>query len=320
MGTPWRLPKPAGVSACVAMLLLAPVASADDPSAVIMTAAGDVIIKGVDGSVRDGVFGSHLIDGEVVRTGQESSAEMMLATGQWLQLGSGSEMRIGPFSPSHREFGQSAGSSGNYESVQHLLTLKDHRGTSAVSELRSGGARESIDGLFPRDTSIRLGAPLFRWSVADSTIPLRLRIYGDDALHWETLVEDRTAIEYPEEAPPLQPGQEYWWSLETDDPFVIPPRRSATAFFSVVSSEVEEQVAAELTAIDDVDASPTGRALLRASLLHEHGLAEDAIRELRTALKESSAPGLRQILAQLLVETGRSDEAVELLAGSETSH
>mgnify|MGYP006276068071 CR=1 FL=1 len=288
---------------------------AQEPAAVIVTCTGDVQILAVDSTPRDATFGDHLSPGETLRTAAESTVEFVLPNGTLLRLGPDSEMQVGSPAAGH-DTAPSVGGSKGFEDVQQLVTLKDHRGTSAMSALRSSSGVDAIDDLQPRETAILPGRPTFHWTTTDSTAAMALRIYVSGALHHETIVEDTTAWTYPEDAPALTPGSMYSWFLEVDDPFAA-PLRSPTAFFHVIHDEDAAALEARLATIGEAGASPLARAILRASAFRSHGLVRDAVHEIEAHRRESSSPELDRVLVQLLIESGRAADAVTVLDGAE---
>jgi hypothetical protein len=291
----------------------AALATEDTPEAVLMSLSGAVFVDGADGSSRTGSFGMHLQAGDTIRTGPQASAEILFAAGNWIQVGPGSSLAIqGPRRPASKADTQGGGES--FGSVQRFLKLRESRGTSSLATLRSGGDRDDLVLLSPCQTRIRDSRPRFRWRAADPAQALKLTVYSNDGVLWDTPVEQATELRYPADAPALQPGVSYSWTVETTDPLLFPPRRSQAGFFEILPPDETtqvEQLVDSLQAKDDVSA--LGRHLLLASAYYDHGLVEDAASQTQEAVDlDPENPQLRSILARLYAELGRAADALNV--------
>jgi hypothetical protein len=201
----------------------------------------------------------------------------------------------------------------SFDVVQNMLRLKDPSGTSSLASLRSSPQSPQIALRSPCNTSIRPGSLLFEWEAPDLDEPLRLTLYGDAGVVFTAPVKGSGSLAYPDDAPALQPGVTYSWTVETTDPLRIPPVRSVAAFFEILPAGEAASLDGELSAIDPSEIRNAATwHFLRASAFFGHGLNEDAIAELRAALDEDGGTReMRAILARLLAETGRNAEAME---------
>lgn len=290
----------------IALLAHAP-AMADGPLAVLMSVQGEVKVAGDAGK-----FGQHLAGGDVVETGTSGSCDILFSSGQSVHLGPGSRITVQGEAPAN--VGQSGGG-GEFAATRRFLQLKDQRGTSAIARLRSGQA-DGLRALAPAQTTVRSPRPRFQWEAPEDAGELQLTVYSPEGMHWQGVTPAGPGESgYPADAPGLEAGVQYSWTLETTDPLRFPPLRSPAAFFSVMAPEEAEQLQQQLAALDQAELSDSGRALVRASLLYEHGAIGEAIASTRTAMEEVGDPALREILAQLYLEAGRSDEALGVLDG-----
>jgi len=277
-----------------------------EPLAVLMAASGDVSVER-SGQQIPGVFGMHLEDGDVVVTGSNGSAEIMFSAGHWIQVDTGSRMGI----QGKRGGGAQKPAAPSVQSVQEFAKLKDDRGTSSLALVRSGGETE-LDLLTPCKTKVATAHPTFRWAGPEPAMDVTLTVYGESAVHWSTDVMGASELTYPDDAPALEPGVAYTWAVESSDPLMIPPLRSRPELFEVLPAPDAAAVAAAVEASRAMEgASPRGRALVEASIYYRHGLLDDAIASTRQALEaQPDAQELRSILARLLSETGRTQEAL----------
>jgi len=200
-----------------------------------------------------------------------------------------------------------------FKIVQNFLKLKDKKGTSSLAALRSAGKDLDLRVISPNSTKLRELEPTFLWSISDPSTEFMLTLYNDAGIVWKQKVRNVTQCVYPTDAPPIESGMTYSWTLETTDPLRFPPLRSQAAFFEVLSEDEEKEIQQALGKISkDEMPSESAYHLLRASLFFDHSLMEDAITETRKALE--TAPGntaLHSILARLYAEVGCTDEALE---------
>ncbi len=293
-------------------LLAAGVCQAGDaqPLAVLMGTVGEVSVERGNDPL-DGIFGLHLEAGDVVITGGDGSAEIMFSSGNWIKVDAGSRMGIqGSRQSSLPEGGGAA--SPSFDSVQEFVKLKDERGTSSLAMVRSGTDRDELHLMVPCQTKVPDGFPVFRWQATDSPPDVKLTIYGDASVHWQTEVVGATELAYPADAPPLEPGVAYSWSVETSDPLLLPPQRSRTGLFEVLPAEQAVAMTRAMEASTSMSAaSDQGLQLVRASIYYQYGLMDEAIAATRVALQaQPQSQQLRSILARLLGETGRNQEAL----------
>ena len=285
-------------------------AAAEEPLAIIMSMTGDVSVERASGEIVGATFGFHLEAGDRVNTAADSSAEIFFSSGSWIQVGASSNMAIqgerkAPSSP--------AAKPDRFVAMQNFVSLKDARGTSSITGLRSGTAARELRPVSACQAKMRSGHPVFRWTSTEPQSDLKFTVYDEQGVHWETSLIDATELSYPDDAPPLVAGITYSWIVETADPLVIPPLRSQAAFFELLDAEAILSLDADLKSLEAAsDASVHGQELLRASTFYEYGVMDEAIDETCAALSSDPAnPQLRAILARLYQETGRDQEALE---------
>jgi len=285
----------------------APAAAADAPLAVLMARQGEVrVVRG--GASLDGQFGMHLNAGDEVRTGADSSADVMFAAGHAVHLGPGSSVTV---QGARAAAPAPAQETGAFASMQRFLKLKESRGTSSLATLRSAGGADELQPVAPCQTKVREARPTFRWRADPSAGPLRLTVYHDGGVLWQADAAAGDACAWPADAPAPEPGVRYSWTVETTDPLRFPPLRSPASFFEVIGDAQARALDAALAAAVTGDLSPAGRATLRASVLYEHGLLDEAIAAVSEALSAGADdPDLRSILAHLYVQSGRVNEAM----------
>lgn len=288
------------------------------PTAVLTSCKGAVTVIHA-GATSPASFGLPLNDGDEVKTGAGGEAEIMFSAGNWVQIGPNSSMKIkghpgasGSEKPDASN--EKAAKSGNFDVVQNFLKLKNSEGTSAIGGLRSGGKAPGLESIAPCQTSIRTAQPVFRWKIADSSTELRLTVYGEGKVLWQSEVANVTTATYPSDAPALKPGVSYSWTLETTDPLVSPPLRTPASFFEVIAPADAKTLDTDLSQLDANKPGPVTYHLMRASLFFDRGLVDEAISETESAVaSDPDNSSLHTILGRLYAEAGRSADAIDQL-------
>ena len=279
-------------------------AQGDSPTAVLTACKGPVTIVRAGGATT-ATFGAALVEGDEVKTGADAEAEIMFASGNWVQVGANSSMKI-KGQPGSKAKEQ------NFEVVQNFLKLKSSEGTSSISGLRSGDKSSALIASSPCQTKVRDARPTFRWSAENRNLELNFVLYNESSVHWKSTVSSGASVAYPIDAPALVPGVSYSWTLETADPLVSPPLRTPASFFEVLAPADVKTLDQDLASIDAKKPGPTTYHLLRASLYFDRGLVADAITETQAAVAtDPNNPSLHAILGRLYAETGQTDEAMD---------
>jgi tetratricopeptide (TPR) repeat protein len=277
---------------------------------VLLSCDGDVFVHR-GGTAIKGTFGLQLNDGDEIETRQGASAEILFENGNFIQMGAGSRTQVRGSRP--KQGAEPTVGDKGFENVQNFLKLTDAEGTSSRAKMRSGDKAAGIRAESPSQTRIRDGHPTFRWSSSGSVGDLRLTLYNDQGVHWQVDVTGKTSIAYLEDAPALAEGASYSWLVETTDPLQVPPLRSATAFFELLSAGETKEIQSALSELDDQQVSnPSSLHLVRASIFYSYGLVEDAIVATRQAVaSDADNRTLQSILAHLYAEVGMTDEAIK---------
>ncbi len=277
----------------------------DSPTAVLTSCKGPVTIVRASGGPVAATFGVSLSEGDEVKTGADAEAEIMFASGNWVQVGANSSMKI-KGQPSSTKKEQ------NFEVVQNFLKLKSTEGTSSISGLRSGEKSNDLVAVSPCQTKVRDARPTFTWTAEDPSLELTFVVYNESGVHWQKTTSGVTSVAYPADAPALVPGVSYSWTLETADPMVSPPLRTTASFFEIIAPTDVTALDKDLATIDAKKPSPTSYHLMRASLYFDRGLVADAITETKAAVAtDPDNASLHAILGRLYAETGQTGEAMQ---------
>ncbi len=281
-------------------------AQGDSPTAVLTSCKGPVTVARAGGAIA-ATFGLALNDGDEVKTGKDAEAEIMFSTGNWVQIGANSSMRI-----KGRTTPKESGDTEKFEVVQNFLKLKNSEGTSSIGGLRGGERASALVAVSPVQTKVRDAHPTFHWTLEDSGVELHFTLYDESGPVWNTDVSSGTSLTYPADAPALKPGVSYSWTLETTDPLVSPPLRTPAAFFEVMAPADVASLTSDLSAVDDEKSGAVTYHLMRASLFFDRGLIDEAIAETETAVAaDPDNASLHAILGRLYAETGRTKDAMD---------
>ena len=296
---------------CTIMMITSAVLC-ENPSAILLSFAGEVVVNRSGGETIDASYGLALFAGDEIKTGPDSSAEIHFENGSWIEVGANSSLQVKQQGKRKQKSDKNTGPK-SFAKVANFIKLKDSEGTSTLAALRSVEKKQELLLESPSQTKIRDGHPVFRWKASGQAGELLITLYNEDGIHWKHKVEGDGNIAYPKDAPSLIPGTTYSWTVETTDPLTFPPLRSKAAFFEVLSEEEEKELAALLEEIDmSKTTSESAYHIVRASLFFDYSLIDEAIAETKGALDMD--PGnatLRSILARLYTEAGRTEEALE---------
>jgi hypothetical protein len=283
---------------------------ADTPFALVLNCHGDVVVHR-GGSPIKATFGFQLNEGDEIEAAAGASIEIAFDTGLVQLLEGPSKITVRP--PKTRQTEQPQLPDQGIQIVQNFIKLRDAEGASSVARLRSGNKATEIRAESPAHTAIRDGYPTFRWITTEPVMDLKLTLYNEEGILWETDVMDATSAAYPADAPSLIAGVSYSWSVETSDPLQFPPLRSAMAYFEVLPVDQAKALEASLNQLDpEAMTSASSYHLVRASLFYSYGLVADAIDETRQAVAvDEGNTTLQSILAHLYAQVGLTHEAIQ---------
>jgi len=283
---------------------------ADTPFALVLNCHGEVVVHR-GGSPIKATFGFQLNEGDVVEAADGASIEIAFDTGLVQLLEGPSKITVRP--PKTRQAEQTQLPDQGIQIVQNFIKLRDAEGATSVARLRSGNKATEIRAESPAHTAIRDGYPTFRWIATEPVTDLKLTLYSEEGIQWETDVTGVTNAAYPADAAALLAGVSYSWTVETTDPLQFPPLRSAMAYFEVIPNDQAEELEASLAKLNpEAMTSASSYHLVRASLFYSYGLVADAIAETREAVAaDEDNATLQSILAHLYAQVGLTHEAIQ---------
>jgi hypothetical protein len=146
----------------------------------------------------------------------------------------------------------------------------------------------------PRDTAILIGRPTFEWT-GPSLARYRIKLYGPQGLVWEQDDLPSAPVVYPTSAPALTAATKYRWELEA------PRAPTQQAEFDVVTTADDHRIRSALETLTPQrapDYPGSTLVVMRAGLLLQEGLVNDARRELVAAIANRDEATLQQLLGR----------------------
>jgi hypothetical protein len=186
-------------------------AEGEGPAAVLTVVAGDVVIHRGE-QIINGSFGASLQDGDIVETGADAEAAIVLESGQMLELGPGSRITISVLSlrsvstPMMAQVPDAI--SGNLDSYTHSSSGEE--GLAALPTLRSGREDGEPHPINPRNSLITPDETRFVWSEVEDVIEYRVMLTGPGLLAGD--YETSEAVWEAEEN--FTPGDHWGWRVE----------------------------------------------------------------------------------------------------------
>jgi predicted Zn-dependent protease len=178
--------------------------------------------------------------------------------------------------------------------------------------------------LAPRNSPVLADALVFEWLGRPSG-RYTLQVEGPGGLVLTLKEISGARVEYPSQAPALQPGLRYTVRLIAGD-----SQRADRAWFEVLSSEETRQIRESLATLNEELAGsmpPNTLVVLRAGFLADRGLLDEARRELIGALAQSPNEATLHLLLGnvysqigLPVEARQSFDEAGRLVGEQSHH
>lgn len=267
-----------GLFALLVLFLPLDAPAQDAPLAVLMARQGEVTVMRGSASLA-GEFGMHLGLGDEIRTGTESSADILFSTGQALQLGANGSLVVqGTETPA------SVTAPNVFAQADQLLMVGGEEGTSLIGGVRSAPDTAEIIAVSPRVAARSQARPVFRWAGGSGELEITIEQAGK--VHWRGKVRDTNEFEYPADGPAFVGGATYSWRVRTDDPLALVAAESQTAFFTTLDADKEAELEATLAGVRSTELAAATRAVMAAGVLFDHGLVDEAIAEIDHAIAD----------------------------------
>ncbi len=276
----------------------------DGPVGVILNVDGTVRVTGSDGQSREAGAGTRVSATERIVPASGGSALLVLRGGERVEV---TEEYAVP-SP-----GASSEDGDMFSRASQVLGRVASTNTENLAD-RQGMIRP-IPGepvlVAPRnELAVMSPRPTFTWYGVNgaSGYTLQIRQPGERPRRFEGIPD--TTFTYPEDAPPLAHGEEYWWT--------VAPAGSGRATreqrFSVVDGETYQQVKSDLRSLEDAGLDPEGDGAFLAAVVHwEAGLYYEAARTLEKleASGEAMSADAYLLKGDVMATMGRLEAARE---------
>jgi hypothetical protein len=247
-----------------------------------------------------------------VETGAASSASILFANSNLLTMGANSEREIST--------GQTASGSRGVDptllaDVSDLTLHKTGVGeVAALGGLRASGDSSPLQLVTPRNTRVRSDRPHLMWTATGDFESYTVTVLSDAGPVWSATTEG-TMLNYPADAPALDPSLTYYWKVEGEE--MLDVTQSELVSFQVLSAERLEalkQAEANIKETFGDAADAASRDYMLGSLYAKEGLSAEAITAFkRIAATHGDSAFVQEILGKLYYETGEKDLSIAAL-------
>lgn len=297
-----------------ALLILAvipAVSHAQTRAALLTEVAGTVeITRSSGGGAVAASWGMQLYDGDRLSTGTNGSATVLYSDNRIESLASSGSLTI---SAGGGQSGTSrAVSSDRIADVSDLTLHRAGEGEiAALGGLRAGAKQAAVVAITPRNSKVLDGRPQFRWFAQEEFEEYRVSVRDASGEIWSA--DGATSgLEYPDDAPALEPGGQYYWTVTGMT--MLDEVDSELAPFDVLDDAergaVQEGVA-EIASVLEETGNESSRDYLLGALYAREGLLGDAVEAFsRIAERHPDATLAHEILGKLYFDMGLKDQSI----------
>lgn len=184
---------------------------------------------------------------------------------------------------------------------------------SSISPTRAAGDAAALV-IAPRRTRL-LGLPFaIRWAEVPGATAYQVQVRGP-GVRWSDVVEGAHEIVYPEDAPPLVPGEEYR-AIVTVGGASVDVAGQPGQGFSLLAPEEAGAVREAEARLRGLNLGEPATRYLVATLYAAHGLNADAIAQLEALAGTLEAPAVVRWLGELYLRVGLNDLARDRYRGA----
>lgn len=177
------------------------------------------------------------------------------------------------------------------------------RGNSKIGNTRGGNNQAIPYIISPRATVLLPNSPVtFQWNPITNAATYTVRIFGG-GIDWVTTTTQHTLI-YPDDAPTLQAGVTYAWSVTTDTGASSDDEGIPGLGFRILSAMEAETVQRHSQTIRSLQLLPEAQALAIAEVYTGYNLQAAAIALLETQAQTTSAAAIYRALGNRYFSIG----------------
>src|SRR5258708_25428235 len=222
-------------------------------------------------------FGVDLQTGDLLRMDESSVAKVVCSDLKLRDIGTGT---IGtPCTPS-----------------QEILRRPDGSLLRPTRTAPSEGSFPIV--LSPRRTKLLSERPLLRWMEVKDASTYLLNARNPELL-WTATVHSKTELQYPDNAPKLEPGQSYKLIVAISDEQNSENESANGLGFSVLSSKERKVVLGEQKQLESLGLEEGPTQYLIGYLYASRGLNAEAIQRLEAVSKKFMVPATERLLGEL---------------------
>jgi len=285
--------------------------------ALITELTGNVQIKNaLSNEFHKALWGMQIFKGDRIKTENDAQVSLLFSNKSFITLGPNSNMTISDNALS--------GNNG-YKSIKNvdsemladlsILSLQEtiNGEMGLLAGLRSDN-NQQIEIIHPRNTKIMTLKPNLKWFSKNSFDQFKISLFDENGKLWTKEIA-ATSMKFPENEPPLNYGQSYFWYVEGVGLFEN--TKSQSLGFQIVSQEEVKRIEAQKAKIhsmfEDTQENDSYKFLL-GSLYKNEGFFDEAISNfIKIAETNPTASVPHQILGNLYSQIGLKDKAISEL-------
>jgi hypothetical protein len=188
-------------------------------------------------------------------------------------------------------------------------------GNGEIIATRGGEPGRYPTVISPRKTSVLGTHPLIKWTAVDGASGYTVSVRGG-GVDWTSAEEVQdTQLAYPDDAPPLQPGETYKVIVQAGD--ASSDQEGVPGLgFTVLGAEEARAVRDAEGRIKALRLDPASASLLVAHLYQSHKLYSEAAETLGGVAANAKSPAVSRLLGDLYLTTGLNRAAEEQYVGA----
>lgn len=176
------------------------------------------------------------------------------------------------------------------------------RGREAAESGVTSPAGEIVP-VHPHNSFVSQGKLFFEWKPAEAALGYQVTLKAPSPVYAYSFTTGpgETKVALPQEAPPLTPGEKYYWKVRSHSGPAEQPSTSPLCWFRLPDKQTEETLQRDGERIKNIEGlDEEERALLTALLFISHGFYHEAEGLLRERLKNHPRDeGIRYLLTGL---------------------
>jgi len=304
---------------CVALIAFVLFGGIANASAVVIDFSGNAQVSMAGNNARPLKIGLELKDGELIVTGSNSSASILLNSGVMKKISSNAKYIVGSDAKVEHSINLGRGIALAMREVRE--TGSGSRIHGMVREAKGPGEKRfmfrpkwmGIMAIYPNGTAIKLDGPItFSWSrmpPINWNLPV-LVIDDNDGKRISTLSLNANSTAKTVDKSKFKKGRKYSWYLAQGGEKI---RGKTVRFsFNVISDSKKKHLSKSLAMLNGLGLAKDGENFLAAQTYYAYGMYYEMTKILKPIWLKSKTPFIRQLLIIGYTKMGRGDELAKL--------